>query len=93
MATPFGICALVTHILLLHSCCYTTMRLHILQFSFLFWLHLAACEILIPPIKDRTCAHAVKVLSLSHWIAGEVPTIFFLIQHSPSIFWILLWAP
>ena len=50
---------------------------HVIFFKKSFWLHHAACEILVPPSGMEPMPATVKAWSLNHWTLREVPKFIF----------------
>ena len=48
-------------------------KIFLVIFLLLFWLHYAACEILVPQLGIKPAHSAVEVRSRNHWTAWEVP--------------------
>ena len=42
-------------------------------FCFVFWLHCAACGILVPQLRIKPAPPALEAQSLNHWTTREVP--------------------
>ena len=48
-------------------------KIFLFNFNFNFWLHCAACGILVPQPGIEPVPPALEVQSLNHWTAREVP--------------------
>ena len=59
-------------------------------FFFVFWPHLAACEILVPRPGIKPTPLALEVRSFNHWTAREVPVVKFLILSPGGMQWKVL---
>ena len=56
-----------------------------ISFSFVFWLHLTAYEILVPQPGIKPRAPAVRAPSPDHWTAKEFPDFYFLLSRFQCI--------